>query len=234
MAEIEIENPADELVGEKAEGGDKLTTRIAITTVLLAIIAVVFGHFGEEIGGDGEDLRYAAQLTKNDANKNRIEAANRWAYFQAKSTKQSLAENVIALSVDPTVKTKYQEKVDRYEKEKSDITKEAHEFERKAEILEEKVVACDTQAEALKGPEDQIKRGMPLVQIGIALASITILTRKKWMLAIAVLFSLIGLLLAAIGFYQMEHLPDNLAAWEKAHPEFAAPAEAHAEASATK
>ena len=204
----EIENPADELVNERYEKGDKLTTRIAITTVLLAIVAVIFSHIGEELGGDGDDLRYEAQLTKNDANKNRIEAANRWAYFQAKSTKQSLAENVIALSADEAVKAKYKEKVERYEKEKTEIADEARIFEKKATSLEEKVQAYDAQSERLKGPEDQIKRGMPLVQIGIALASITILTRKKWMLSIAIIFSVIGLLISIWGFYQMEQLPD--------------------------
>ena len=207
----EIENPADELVSEKSASGDKLTTRIAITTVLLAIVAVIFSHIGDELGGDGEELRYAAQLTKNDANKNRIEAANRWAYFQAKSTKQSLAENVIALSTDDGVKAKYKEKVDRYEKEKTEIAKEARGFEQQANALETKVQAYDAQSEQLKGPEDQIKRGMPLVQIGIALASITILTRKKWMLAIAIICSAVGLLFAIWGFYQLEQLPDLVA-----------------------
>jgi hypothetical protein len=207
----EIENPADELVSEKSASGDKLTTRIAITTVLLAIVAVIFSHIGDELGGDGEELRYAAQLTKNDANKNRIEAANRWAYFQAKSTKQSLAENVIALSSDEGVKAKFKDKVDRYEKEKIEITKEARGFEQQAAAQEAKVQAYDAQAELLKGPEDQIKRGMPLVQIGIALASITILTRKKWMLAIAVFCAAVGLLFSIWGFYQLEQLPDLVA-----------------------
>ena len=63
-------------------------------TVMLAIIAVVFNHFGEEMNDEAQEVRLEASQT-------RTMAGNQWAYFQAKSTKQSLAENVIVLSSDP-------------------------------------------------------------------------------------------------------------------------------------
>ena len=232
MAEIEIENPADSVLEEKAEGGDNLTLRIAITTVILAIIAVVFSHFGEEMGGDADDHKSAALLLsgrisamKNDASEARTKAANQWAYFQSKSTKQSLAENVIALATDPGVKEKYQEKVDRYEKEKNDIKAKAETLDKEADginaeaaLLAGKVDAHVNQAEDIKTPEDQIHLGMPLMQIGIALASITALTRVKWMLWVALLFAAIGVGLSAYGVYLGKILPDRVELWEKAHP----------------
>ncbi len=232
MAEIEIENPADAAIEEKAEAGDNLTIRIAITTVILAIVAVVFSHFGEEMGGDADDHKSAALLLngkiagiKNDAAEARTKAANQWAYFQSKSTKQSLAENVIALASDPAVKAKYQAKVDRYEKEKSEIKaaaetldKKADELNAQASLLATKVTAHVEQAEDIKGPEDQIKLGMPLMQIGIALASITALTRVRWMLGVALIFAIIGVGLSAYGIYLGKHLPDKTAQWDAAHP----------------
>ncbi len=248
MAEIEIENPADSLLEEKAEGGDSLTLRIAITTVILAIVAVVFSHFGDEMGGDADDHRNAALLLngritamKNEASESRTKAANQWAYFQSKSTKQSLAENVIALSADPAVKAKYQEKINRYEKEKNEIKSSAEALDKtsddinaEANRLVGKVDAHVEQAEAIKTPEDQIHLGMPLMQIGIALASITALTRVKWMLWVAMIFALIGVALSAYGIYLGKILPDSVVEWEKksrveaaVHPAHAATPEAH-------
>ena len=239
MSEIEIESPADSVLEEKAEGGDNLTIRIAITTVFLAIIAVVFGHFGEEMGDEANDHRSDAIVLsakinsiKSEASEARTKAGNQWSYFQAKSTKQSLAENVIALATDETVKTAYQKKVDRYETEKNDIKTKAETFDKEADalnlragILATKASAHIEQAEDIKAPEDQIKLGMPLMQIGIALASITALTRVKWMLWVAMLFALVGVGLSAYGIYLGKQLPDKVADWDKAHPEFAAPAE---------
>lgn len=221
MAEIEIENPADELLEEKAEGGDRLTLRIAVSTVILAIVAVICSHFGEQFADDSGDMKNAALLAKNDANKKRILAANNWSYFQSKSMKQSLAENVIALSADDGVKAKWKEKSDRYEKEKNEIKAKAEQLDREADALEEKVDAYGEQAEALKVPEDQIKSGMPLIQIGIALASITALTRVKKMLYIALLFAAIGIGMSAYGVLLGKKLPDHVAEWEKAHPQVA-------------
>jgi hypothetical protein len=232
MAEIEIENPADSLLEDKAEGGDNLTLRIAITTVILAIIAVVFSHFGEEMGGDADDHRNAALLLngritamKNEASEARTKAGNQWSYFQSKSVKQSLAENVIVLATDEGVKKKYQEKVDRYEKEKNDIKSEAEKLDKQSDsinaeaaLLVGKVDALVEQAEDIKTPEDQIHVGMPLMQIGIALASITALTRVKWMLWVAMVFALIGVGLSAYGVYLGKKLPDKVDLWDKAHP----------------
>ena len=220
MAEIEIENPADELLEEKAEGGDKLTLRIALSTVILAIIAVVLSHFGEQFADEGDDLKNMALMAKNDANKKRIAAANQWSYFQSKSTKQSLAENVIALSNDEGVKGKWQAKVDRYEKEKTDIKSAAEKLDRDSEVLERKVDAYSEQAEALTVPEDQIKLGMPLIQIAIALASITALTRVRWMLYIALIFAAIGVGMCGYGVYLGKQLPDHVGDWEKANADF--------------
>lgn len=252
MAEIEIDGADKHALEHQAESGDNLTIRIAITTVFLAIIAVVFGHFGEEMGDDAGDHRSDAHILsakiaviKNEANEARTKASNQWSYFQSKSTKQSLAENVIALATDEGVKKKYQEKVDRYEKEKNDIKtaaegldKQADELNVRAGVLAGKVDAHVEQAEDLKVPEDQIKLGMPLMQIGIALASITALTRVKWMLWVAMVFALIGVGLSAYGVYLGKKLPDKVLEWDNANPAYSghahttaaheAPAGAHA------
>lgn len=235
MSEIEIEGADKQALDEKAESGDNLTIRIAVTTVFLAIIALIFSHFGEEMGDDAQDHRSDALVlcgritaVKNDAAEARTQAGNQWAYFQAKSTKKSLAENVLTLASDESVKAAHRAKIERYDAEMAVIKAKAEGFDKQADTLNAqaatlagKVDAHIGQAEALKGPEDQIKLGMPLMQIGIALASITALTRVRWMLWIAMLFAAVGIALSGYGIHLGKRLPDKVADWEKAHPDLA-------------
>src|ERR1700733_10891032 len=57
-----------------------------------------------------------------------------WSYFQAKSTKQSLAENTLEIlkmqtpAANPDVIKKYEDEIKRYEKEKGDIKVQAEGF----------------------------------------------------------------------------------------------------------
>lgn len=217
MAEIEIEGADKHALEHQAEHGDNLTIRIAVITVMLAIVATVFNHFGEEMADESAELKTSALLVKGESGEHRTKAGNQWAYFQSKSTKQSLAENVIAITTDAGIKEKYQAKVDRYEKEKAEIQAEAKSLDATADILDEKVAALDEQSEEVKKPEGRLKLALPMLQVAIALASITALTRVKWMLWIAVLFATVGIGFALSAIYQSQHLPDHVLEWEKKH-----------------
>src|SRR5256885_15522194 len=59
----------------------------------------------------------------------KTEAANQWAFFQAKSTKQSLSEFARDLATTEDRRAAYQAKVERYEKEKDDIKRDADRLE---------------------------------------------------------------------------------------------------------
>ena len=91
-----------------------------------------------------------AGLYKNNAAIKKTEASNQWNYFQAKSTKQSLAEVSRDLS-PPDKQAIYQAKIDRYEKEKKEIETEARKLEAQATEWDKQERRADAPAPPL-GP----------------------------------------------------------------------------------
>src|SRR3954462_14369356 len=99
------------------EGGSGMINQIAMFTAVIATIGAIFAYMGGATQAN-------AGLFKNNAAIKKTEASNQWNYFQAKSTKQSLAE--ISRDLAPADKQGfYQAKIDRYEKEKKDIQVQA-------------------------------------------------------------------------------------------------------------
>src|SRR5512146_2710019 len=66
------------------EGGS-MTNQIAMFTAIIATVGAIFAYMGGATQAN-------AGLYKNNAAIKKTEASNQWNYFQAKSTKQSLAE----------------------------------------------------------------------------------------------------------------------------------------------
>jgi chromosome segregation ATPase len=113
-------------------------------------------------------------LYKNNAALKKTEASNQWNYFQAKSTKQSLAEVSRDLTASNEAKEKYQAKIDRYEKEKGEIKVVA-------EKLEADATAWDRQSDEQMHQHHRWAQATTVLQVAIALAAIALLTRKKWL-----------------------------------------------------
>src|SRR6478609_8382748 len=114
-----------------------------------------------------------AGLYKNNAAIKKTEASNQWNYFQAKSTKQSLAEISRDLA-PPDKQPNYQAKIDRYEKEKKDI-------QAQAEKIEAESRDWDKQSDAQMHLHHRWAQATTALQVSIALAAIALLTRKKWL-----------------------------------------------------
>jgi hypothetical protein len=148
-------------------GGGSLTNQIALFTAILATIGALFGYMGGATQAN-------AGLFKNNAAIKKTEAANQWNYFQSKSTKQSLAEVSRDLTAAAEEKTKYQAKIDRYEKEKGEIKAVADKLEADAKDWDKK---SDDQMHQ----HHRWAQATTLLQVAIALAAIALLTRKKWL-----------------------------------------------------
>src|SRR3954471_11887637 len=86
--------------------GGSLTNQIALFTALIATVGAIFAYMGGATQAN-------AGLYKNNAAIKKTEASNQWNYFQAKSTKQSLAEISRDLTAGEAEKAKYQAKIDR-------------------------------------------------------------------------------------------------------------------------
>ena len=148
--------------GEKNKG---MIAQIAVITAIIATVGALFAYMGGATQAD-------AGLYKNNAAIKKTEAANQWNFFQAKSTKQSLAEVSRDLSAD-NVKDKYQAKIDRYEKEKTEI-------KLGAEKLEKESTDWDKQSDEQMHQHHRWAQATTVLQISIAMAAIALLTRKRW------------------------------------------------------
>jgi len=161
-----VHGPHDHEVEHAAHGGDAFAGRIAVMTAIFATVGAFFGYMGGATQND-------ALMYKNDSAIRRTEASDQWNFYQAKSSKQNLAElgSVLASGAEAT---RYKSEVERYNKEKQDIMAKAQELEKRSEELEAK-------SEASMHVHHRWAQAMTLIQIGIALAAITILTRNKAM-----------------------------------------------------
>ena len=180
-----VHGPHDHAVEHGAQGGDSLAGRIAVMTAVLSTVGAVVGY-------QGGHTQNEAMLFKNEAVLKKTEASNQWAFYQAKSNKQNLAE--LAAAIAPSEKQDfYKTEIDRYKQEKSEI-------KATAEKLEAESTAANDKSEAALHPHERLAQALTMVQVGISLASITVLTRKKWLFAAAGVASAagIGLWIAAL------------------------------------
>ena len=150
---------------EHGEHGGMIN-QIALFTAIIATIGAIFSYMGGATQAN-------ALLYKNNASIKKTEASDQWNYYQAKSTKQSLAELARDLASEDK-KATYQAKVDRYEKEKNEIKVVADKLEMDA-------TQWDKQSEEQMHQHHRWAQSTTVLQVSIALAAIALLTRKKWL-----------------------------------------------------
>jgi hypothetical protein len=138
------------------------------------------------------------------------EVVNRWAYFQAKSTKEQVAgaaadeiEALRSTVTDPAALQKldalvarWRADVTRYETEKKDIEASAH--------------AAEAAYAALNMRDDQFDLSEASLSLSIALMGITALTRQKFLLVLGTVFAGFGIFMAVCGFASIPIHPDAL------------------------
>lgn len=117
-----------------------------------------------------------------------------WSYFQAKSTKQNLAENTLLLltaggHANEEQKKKLENKISQYEKEKEEIKSKAEAFEKEYEDL--------------NVFDDQFDMTEAFLSIAIALFGITALTQKRTLFYFACLLSFSGISFGVAAFMKI-------------------------------
>jgi hypothetical protein len=145
---------------------DRFAGTIAVMTAILATIGALFAYMGGATQAN-------AGLFKNNAAIKKTEASNQWNFYQAKSSKQNMAELAVAIVADDR-KAGYQQEVERYKREKADIKKDA-------EKLEKEAADWDQRSEAELHLHHRWAQATTALQISIALAAIALLTRRKWL-----------------------------------------------------
>ena len=173
----------NETIQESLENADKskINSRVAlfvaITATFMALCNVKDGNIVQAMS--------QAQAHYIDA----------WSYFQAKSTKQSNAENTLALITaqnisgsEPLIK-KYEAEIARYEKEKAEIKKQAEGYQKEYDDI--------------NLFDDQFDMTEAFLTIAIAMFGITSLTQSKWLLYFSSAISLLGIILGITAFMKI-------------------------------
>ena len=184
-----VHGPHDHEVEHVAQhGGDSFTSRLAVLTAILSTIGAIFGY----MGGHSQN---AALLYKNEAAIQKTSASNQWNYYQAKSNKQNLAELSVTLTTGED-QQKFKDAVERYKKEKEEIKAEADKLEAAAK-------EADHHSEAEMHVHERWALATTLLQISIALAAITLLTRKRWLLVGVYGATGLGVLAGVMGYLHL-------------------------------
>lgn len=184
-----VHGPHDHEVEHVAQhGGDDFTSRLAVMTAVLSTVGALFGY----MGGHSQN---AALLYKNEAAIQKTSASNQWNYYQAKSNKQNLAELSITLTTGDA-QEKYRQAVERYKKEKEDIKVDADKLEAAAK-------EADHKSEVEMHVHERWALATTLLQISIALAAITLLTRKRWLLVGVYGSTGLGLIAGVMGYLHL-------------------------------
>jgi Domain of unknown function (DUF4337) len=182
---VHVHGPHDHAVEHEAHK-TPLGQQVAIFTAVLATVGAIVSFFGGHTQNE-------ALLQKNHAVLKKAEASDQWNYYQAKSMKQNLAELSLSLMTDPAKIEFYKGEVARYAREKKEI-------ETKARALDAESDRYNRLSDEALHPHHKLAVSMTLLQIAIALASITVLTQKRWLIYLAGIAALGGAFSGAIAW----------------------------------
>lgn len=162
-------------------GKSKINSRVA----LFVAISATFMALCNVKDGNVVQAMSQAQAHSIDA----------WSYFQAKSTKQALAENTLEMlklqtpAANDSLIKKYSEQITRYEKEKNDIKAQAEGYTKEYDDI--------------NLFDDQFDMTDALLTIAIAMFGITALTQQRWLLYFSSVVSLLGIILGLAAFLKI-------------------------------
>lgn len=200
----DIGEQISEAVEHAAESNREKEARSKLNSIVAASVAIV-ATFMAVCNVKGGNVVQAMGKAQN-------EVIDTWSFFQAKSTKQSLAEAAIDqltiqretshltdgqnAMLDKRLES-YRDRVTRYETEKNDLKK--------------KVDGLEREYERLNVMDDQFDISEALLSIGIALLGITALTQKRPLLFVALGLAGFGFVIGLAGFLGWNLRPEWLA-----------------------
>ncbi|MGO9065282.1 MAG: DUF4337 domain-containing protein [Myxococcaceae bacterium] len=178
-----IQEAAEHAHGHPHSLNSRVGVAVAVTATVMALTNIVGGEGVQEMN-----------LTASEVN-------NTWAYFQAKSTKQHLAETSLnlleaqgelapqgAAILQPRLE-RYRAEVQRYEKEKTEI--------------QEKAEALEAHRATLQARAGRFHMAEAAFSLSLALFGLTALTQRRWLLSLGLVFGLAGLLVGGSAVFSL-------------------------------
>jgi Domain of unknown function (DUF4337) len=164
----------------REHGENPLMLPVTVTLSILAVLVAMVTLLGHR--AHTEELLLQAK------------ASDQWAYFQAKNIRlhetQSIADVLGALAPADKEKTdalheKYLKEVERYEKDKDQISDQAKDFEKERDLVQRRA--------------DRYDAGEVFLEIALIISSFTLLTKKKGFWFAGMLLGVVGLIIATSG-----------------------------------
>ena len=167
--EYEVPSPHEKAVEEAGENRfDSMVQRIALMTAVLATIAALISYHSGSAQNE-------AMFLKNQSILKQAEASDQFAFYQAKSVKSHIDEAVASLASEPETRARFLAAQVKEDTEKAAILVDARKLQEESKTLGEK-------SEAKLRPHERLALALAFIQIAIALAAITVLTRRRWLL----------------------------------------------------
>ena len=169
-AEVPLEHLHEEVHHHAEHSGEKWISWVALSTALLAVLAAIAGLLSGKHA--------------NEAMMSQIQAADHWAYYQAKGIKAAVLDAKMSLGANPQADD--QRKAERYAEEQSEIQKEAN--------------AKESEAKENFHQHEIFARSVTLFQIAIAIAAISALTKKPAFWIVSLVFGAVGCVFLVIAW----------------------------------
>ena len=187
--DFEVRGLHEQLSEERAAKGEAFDQRIALFTAILATLAAVTSFLGGHTQNE-------ALLHKNEAVLIKAQASDAWGYYQAEDLKRHIAEMEVDLAppgFDATRMAAHRADIARYKARGTALKREV-------ETLDRRSAMADGESEALR-PHTKLALAVTAIQVAIALASITALTGRRWLLWVAAAAALVGAALAGLAWF---------------------------------
>jgi hypothetical protein len=162
----------------------KWLSYISLSTAIIAIVTALAGLYEAQVTSK-------TMLLKNEAVLYQAQASDQWSFYQAKGVKGHLYE--INAEVFPKLSDEFTKKAEKYKKDQEKIKKDAQKLET---IRDQK----SEESEYYYEKHHILSFAITFLQISIALASISALTRNKQFWLGSLMISVIG---ATIGLYTL-------------------------------
>jgi hypothetical protein len=189
-----------DVVDDAVEGGsrDRLNSTIALTVAITATFTALCNV------KDGNVVQAMAQ--------DQASAVDAWSYYQAKGTKQNLAESTLdQLTLERDLRPDLVPELRaRLERQIADYAARAQRYAHEKEEIKAKAEGFAHDYDRLNLRDDQFDLAEALMSVSIALFGITALTRKRFLLAFGVVMAGFGISFGLAGFAGWALHPDFL------------------------
>jgi hypothetical protein len=182
--EFEVRGAHEDAIEEGVHHKEPLSQKIALFSAVLATLGAIVSFLGGHT--QNEALYY-----KNEAVLMKARASDTWAYYQAEDVKRHLAEAIDQIA--PPGTASHAADAVRYKTRAAALRAQAEDFDQRS-------IAADDESHHALSPHTKLALSMTFIQIAIALASISALTQRRWLLWGASGAAVVGILLGVIAW----------------------------------